>query len=147
MVELRDPNQLGALSARLRPEERPNPDALVSAALEAMRMSAHANAAALLDAALLSDPRHPRAWAARGMLEEREGHLDGAARAYETALALEDRDALSALALAQIYARGAHKDRARALLNFLVLEESLPLEVKQKVIALKRQLDAERAGA
>jgi Tfp pilus assembly protein PilF len=117
MAELRDIQKLGALSARLRPGERADPDALVGAAMEAMRLSAHENAAALLDAALLSDPRHPRAWAARGMLEEREGRLDDATRSYETALALDDTDALSALALAQIYARKQEADRARALLD------------------------------
>ncbi len=146
MVELRDPQKLAELSSRLKPSERADPDALVAAALEALRLSAHENAAALLDAALLSDPRSAKAWSARGMLEERQANDPGAILAYETALAIDDTDSLSALSLAQLQARAGQADRARSLVNWLILEDAVPLDVRQKAHALKRQLDAERAA-
>jgi hypothetical protein len=80
------------------------------------------------------------------MLEERQANDPGAILAYETALAIDDTDSLSALSLAQLQARAGQADRARSLVNWLILEDAVPLDVRQKAHALKRQLDAERAA-
>lgn len=144
MIEVDD---LVPLHAALGPGPRPDPDALVAGAAEALRRTAHDQAEALLDAAILLDPALASAWSLYGLLSVSRGRPDEARRAYERALTLDDTDAVTALALVELYARGREPrdgERALALANWLILEEGTPPEIVQRAAALKRGL---RVGA
>ncbi len=147
MIDLEDRARLDELHAALGPGPRPDPDVLVSGAAEALRRGAHEQAEALLDAARVLDPGHARAWALLGVLEAARGRPEQARRAYEQALSLDDTDAVTALALIELYARGAARDprdaeRALALANWLALEDGIPPEIVQRAAALKRTVGA-----
>ncbi|MCC7384559.1 MAG: tetratricopeptide repeat protein [Deltaproteobacteria bacterium] len=115
-------------------------DALVASAAEALRTKAYENAAAILDTALTLEPEHAEAWALRGATFEQLGQPDEAIRAYETALSIDDRDPISALALAALYVRASSVERAKALLSWLILEEDVPADLRQRAGVLLESL-------
>lgn len=149
MIDLDDRARLDQLHAALGSGPRPDPDVLVAGATEALRRGAHDQAEALLEAAIVLDPSCAPAWALMGALESARGRLDEARRAYEQALSLDDADAVTALALVELYAKGAARDprdgeRAIALANWLAMEDGTPPEIVQRAASLKRSV---RPGA
>lgn len=147
MIDVHDRARLAELHAALGSAPRPDPDVLVAGAAEALRRTALDQAQALLEAAIVLDPDRASAWALFGALEASRGRADDARRAYERALALDDTDLVTALALVELYAKAAARDpadaeRAVALANWLALEEGVPAEIVQRAGALKRSLRA-----
>jgi Flp pilus assembly protein TadD len=111
----------------------PDAAALVAAAGDALRIRAFDQAMALIDAALVAEPEYAPAWALRGATLEQRGDSDGAMEAYRTALAIDDHDPVTSLALASLYAKAGRVDQARSLLAFMILDEDdLPAELRQR---------------
>lgn len=149
MIDVHDSARLAELHAALGSGPRPDPEALVAVAAEALRRTAHEQAAALLDAALVLEPACAPAWALYGALELARERPAEARRAYERALSLDDGDLQAALVLAELYARGAAQDprdreRALALLDWLLLELHVPADVVESAARLKSRLKGAR---
>ncbi len=143
MIDLSDRAKLAQLheAATKGGGQAVDPAVLVASAGEAIRLGAYDNAASMIEAALILDPDNADAWALRGMIEEKAGRFEAARHAYESALSLDDRDAHTALALAALYSKLRDGERARALLNWLILEEDVPTELRQRAAQIKEALE------
>jgi Flp pilus assembly protein TadD len=118
-----------------------DPDVLLSCATAALRARTFDVAQSILEASLVVDPDHPRAWALMGIVLERTGREDDARAAYETAISLDDQDFVTALSLAQIYARHGDRDRARSLVLWLISEIEDAPEIRKRAVELRRAID------
>lgn len=148
MIDLSDRAKLEELhkTAAKAGGKNVDPGVLVASAGEAIRIGAWDNAASLVDAALIIDPERGAAWSLRGQIEEKAGRLDNARKAFETALAIDDKDLHTALALAALYNKMNDSERARALINWLLLEDEVPAELRARAAQIKENL-APRKGA
>jgi Flp pilus assembly protein TadD len=142
MIDLTDREKLAKLhqAAKAAGADAVDPDVLLASAQELMRLSSWEKAAQVLDGALVIDPENAEAWSLRGAVAERMGESDKARRFYLEALSRDDRDPSAAVSLAAIYARTGDEEHARALLNWLLLEEDVPEEARKRAIQIKQGL-------
>ena len=115
-------------------------DTVIACAATALRAHSFDNALTILEAALILDPDHPRAWAMAGLALERLEREDEARSAYEAAIGLDDGDLVTALSLAGLYARRGEQDRARALVTWLLGEVEDAPRIRSAAVALARSL-------
>lgn len=126
--------------------EQLDADGLVAAAQEAIRRAELESAVTLLDTALLAEPEHASAWSLLGAVREEQGQHDEAKRAYRTALSIDDRDPFATVQLATLHAKSGETDKARSLVAWLLLEEDVPEELRQRAAAVLRDLGAKRGA-
>ncbi|MBI2372361.1 MAG: tetratricopeptide repeat protein [Deltaproteobacteria bacterium] len=95
-------------------------DVLVAAASEALSKRSIEHAIALLDGALRLDADHGRAWALLGLARKELGKRTEAIEAYERAISLDAEDEVAPVELAELYVEVGDRERARALLVWLL---------------------------
>ena len=138
MLDFTDMNALEALhtEALATGSALPDPDVLVAAATKALRNQDAQAALELIGAAFVADPQHARAWALCGTALVQLGRSEEATTAYRTAVALDEEDFVSALALAELHAGDGRIDEARGLVAWLIDQAAEAPEIYRRAISL-----------
>jgi lipopolysaccharide biosynthesis regulator YciM len=143
MPVITDRQKLKNLSESLPPEKHASIDvaALIDLAQEAVQQREFGHAEDILQGALVIDPDSAPAWSLLGRVEHELGANAPAVEAYANAVMLNDSDLNTALALAQLQEATGAKDKARALVTWLMLacENDPSLLQRAKVLFDKLQ--------
>jgi Flp pilus assembly protein TadD len=139
--EIRRLNEAVARQAPAGLDERSGP-AFVAAARSALVVGRADDAVVLGRAALALNPADPRAWAVVGEGLFADGRVADARVAFEEALALDDKDFVTAVACARAQAATGASSSAQALLTF-VLTRTTSRDLRAEAAALLATLGGE----